>query len=924
MTLILLLAAAAALCVVAMLVGQRWGPPTGWLLSAGLTALAGSLTWVWLAAGTPARTTTLPWLPSLGVTFRLQLDGLSLLFALVVLLIGALVMAYAVSYLPPGRHGVFYALLSFFAAAMLGLVLADDLVLMWVMWEFTTICSFLLIQQAGPKGRDPAIRTLIVTAGGGLCLLAAVVLVATSTGTTQLSAALASPIWRERPGVAGTVAVLIALAAFTKNAQFPFHGWLPDAMVASTPVSAYLHAAAMVKAGIYLLIRFSTALHEVPVWRALLISVGLFTAVMGAVFALQRFDLKELLAYSTISQLGFLVATIGIGTGYALVGALAHVVAHAIFKSALFMAVGLIDHEASTRDIRVLSNLRRSMPATSLVLAGAAASMAGLPPFLGFVSKEAMFTGMTTAVLPGTAIALVISAAVFAATCTFAYSARMVRPLFGAPMPNPPHEAPAAMIAPVAVAAAAGLLFGLAGPLLQPLIDGAGQATLSTAGPADLSLWHGVNAPLLMSLSVIVAGTLAVLGHRGIDRALLGRALGPVRAVQVVEGFRTGSIDVGRAVGNLTRRDAPARHLGAPLLVLVGIVAAASGAVSRPDPQTDRGLDWVLAALVCFGVFLVLRAESRLALVTTVGIVGFSVALMFFSLGGPDVAITQLLVEILTVVVLVLLLVRLPPLFHVTGTRQTVLAGVMAILAAAAAAAMTMVVVAHPEPAPVGEAYLAQAYQLSSGTNVVNTILVDFRAFDTLGEMVVLGVAAVAMVVALHARGLLPRGPSPITVADTNPALDPAENTLPVRVIDRLVGPLLLVLSVWFFLRGHYQPGGGFIGALVAGAALALIFLAASSDWVSRLQVSYVRIIGAGIVLAVGTGLTGLFAGSFLRPIYASVLGINLSTGLLFDVGVYLTVLGLILATLSRLGLDGPDPTPLRRREAMTVRTEGD
>ena len=262
---------------------------------------------------------TIPWLPTLGVALNLRLDALGFLFALVVLVVGALVMAYAVYYLPDGRHGSFYALLTFFAAAMLGLVMANDLVVLWVTWEFTTLTSFLLVSQSGPKGQGPAIRTLLVTGAGGLCLLAGVALTVTATGTTVLDAALRSPVWAERPDVAALVATLVAFAAFTKSAQFPFHAWLPDAMVAPTPVSAYLHAAAMVKAGIYVPLRFSTAFRELPAWTTTLLLVGLVTALMGAVFALQRHDLKELLAYSTVSQLGFLVATIGLGTEYALV-----------------------------------------------------------------------------------------------------------------------------------------------------------------------------------------------------------------------------------------------------------------------------------------------------------------------------------------------------------------------------------------------------------------------------------------------------------------------------------------------------------------------------------------------------------------------------------------------------------------------------
>lgn len=927
MTPILLLGLSAGLVPLAWWLGQSWGRNAGWALSGGFAVVAALLSWSWLDRTTPALIQSRPWVESLGLSWDLRLDGLGFLFAVIVFGVGALVMAYAVNYLPKqGRHGLFYALLTFFATAMLGLVLADNLILLWIFWEFTTLCSFLLIQQSGPKAKGPATRTLVVTAGGGLCLLAAVILTASVTGTTNLTEALAGSVWTQRPGITATVAVLVAVAAFTKCAQFPFHGWLPDAMVASTPVSAYLHAAAMVKAGIYLLTRFSTAFHDVPTWNALLIVIGLCTAVMGALYALQRFDLKEMLAYSTISQLGLLVATLGLGTRYALIGACVHVVAHAVFKSALFMAVGLIDHETGTRDLRKLSALRTSMPWTSLVLALAAVSMAGLPPMLGFVSKEAIFKAMTLSSYAVGVTVAICTAAVACAIGTVAYSARMLRPLFGTPMANPPHEAPTLMIVPVGIGAVAGLLLGLAGPVLEPLINGAAAAVLTGSSQADLSLWHGLNPALAMSVTAIALGAVAVLARHRIDHLIVGRRLGWGSAVGAVEGFREGAIALGGRVSRVTESDAPRRHLIVPLVVLVVVVATVtvSLGVTWPAADTTRRLDWLLTGLVAFGVLLTLRASSRVALVTTVGIVGFATALIFFNLGAPDVAITQLLVEILTVAVMVLLLVRLPVLFHVTTTWRTVGAAALAMVVGTTAWLVALSAQSSVTISDVGRTYLAQAYALSGGTNVVNTILVDFRAFDTLGEMVVLGVAALSMAVALDARGLLPHQPSPYRISAANPAYSPVDNTIALRVADRLIGPILLGLSVWFFLRGHYHPGGGFIGALVAGAALTLIFLAASDDAVARLRINYLVLIGVGVVLAVAMGLVGYVDGSFLRPLYGSAFGVAVSTGLLFDVGVYLTVLGLILGALARLGLDGPDAAPVRVPSELTARTEVD
>lgn len=924
MILLYLVLGAAAVSLVTAAVGQTRGPKAGWVAAGGFAALT-----VMLAAqGVHARPElTVPWLPSLDIALRLRLDGLGLLFGLIVLGVGSLVMGYAASYLPKGRHGLFYALLTFFAVAMLLLVFANDIVLLWIAWEFTTLCSFLLIAQTGPKGKGPAIRTLIVTGAGGLSLLAAVCLMWATTGTTVLSDVIASSAWQANPGRLATVAVLVALAAFTKAAQFPFHAWLPDAMVASTPVSSYLHAAAMVKAGIFLLLRFSGLFHGVVIWHVLLLSIGLFTAVMGAVFALQRFDLKELLAYSTISQLGFLVATIGVGTKYALAGALVHVLAHALFKSALFMSVGLIDHEAGTRDLRKLSGLRHSMPVTSVLLVVSAASMAGLPPLFGFVSKEAMFKGLTTVadVLPGglTLRWVVVVVAVVAASLTFAYCARMVLTTVGGPnLPKPPHEAPAAMWAPVSVAAGAGVVFGVAGMLVAPLLASAAAAITGSWNRPDLSLWHGFNLPLMMSITVIGLGVVLVLARQTISRAL-DRPLWPVRAVNVVEGFRNGSIKLGATVGKATADDAPYRHLLVPLLGF-GLVAGGVALAVRPTwtPPGSFASDWLFAGLVLLGVGLSLRARSRVALVTTVGIVGFTVALMFFGLGAPDVALTQLLVETLTVVMMVMLLVRLPANFHHTDNRRSWTAGVVALVVAGTGFLTALLVLdAGSHPAPLGTWFVEHAKELTGGYNVVNTILVDFRALDTLGELTALGVAGIALVVALESRALLPLAKSPIVVDQSSPIRSSRDNSLALRVTDRFVGPLLLIMSIWFYLRGHYQPGGGFIAALIASAAIALIYLSASDDSVSRLRLPALGLIGSGVAIATATGLLGLTQGAFLRPLYATIFGVKLSSTLVFDLGVFLAVLGLVLAAVSRLGIQDTDASaPVRKRGDVTVK----
>ncbi|MGO4956950.1 hydrogen gas-evolving membrane-bound hydrogenase subunit E [Luteococcus sp. Sow4_B9] len=920
MALPLLVASLFGLSVVGALLGQWWGRRAGWVISVGLTVAAGIVGW--LALNQPGLAWSVSWIPQLGVHLSLRLDGLAVLFALVVLVIGALVMAYSVNYLKEGAHGRFYGQLTAFAAAMTGLVLADDLLVLWVMWEFTTICSFLLIAQSGAKGVQPAVRTFVLTASGGLCLLGSVALARVATGSLALSDVLNREAWQGHPTLLLVSALLVAVSAFTKCAQFPFHFWLPDAMVASTPVSAYLHAAAMVKAGIFLLVRFSTLFAGIALWDTLLLVTGLVTALFGATMAMQRYDMKELLAYSTVSQLGFLVATIGIGSNYAIIGALTHVLAHALFKSALFMGVGVIDHQTGTRDIRTLRGLARSMPVTSTALVVAAAGMAGLPPLFGFVSKEALFGAMTR--MP-VALAVPVSVgAVLAATLTFAYCGRMlVHTLPGERMDNAPQEGPALMLVPVVLASFAGIVFGLFGPLLQPLVDAAASEVTGHAEHSHLNLWHGLNWALGMSAAVILLGTLAVVARRQLD-PVLARLVPPVPAVRMVDDVRSVLVGLAYRLGGPTRTDSPARHLGAGVAALVVLVFASlvnSGLFPMPD-DAERPYDWFVAVLVWVGVGFTIMGRSRVALVTTVGIVGFSVALMLFQLGAPDVALTQLLVEILTVVMMVLLLGRLPRAFHATGRKRITLAAALGVLAGITGFVLAWNLQADARVSDIGKWYLTNAEALTGGSNVVNTILVDFRALDTFGELCVLGVTAMAILVALESRGLLPMRSHLYTADMSHPAMDPADNNMTLQVVSRIVGPVLLVMTLWLYFRGHHAPGGGFIAALVMGSALCLVYLAYGRT-AKVLDIPSMLLVSIGVLVSVGAGLLGYTKGSFLTPIKWHLGPLEISSVLVFDLGVFLAVTGLMLSSLARLGEAGSRTPPIRVPGPVRTRTGG-
>lgn len=913
MTLILALGAAFGIAGVSPLMTRLLGRDAGWPLGALLGALA---LFIWWAVPVDTEA-SVPWIPALDVELHLVLDPLARVFAMLVLGIGAVVLAYSSRYLArDGRHGSYYGLMTLFAASMLGLVLANDVILLFVAWEFTTLCSFFLITLAGPKGTQPAVRTLLVTVAGGLCLLMAAVLVTVRTGTTVLSEILVAPVWTQDAGFASVIAVLIAMAAFTKSAQFPFQAWLPDAMVAATPVSAYLHAAAMVKAGIYLLLRFSEAMHDVPVWNLLLIVCGMTTAALGAVFALQRDDLKELLAYSTISQLGFLVATIGVGTPAAMVAAIVHTIAHALFKSSLFMFVGVVDQQTGTRAMSGLPPLYRIMPGTSIGVGLAAASMAGVPPLLGFVSKEWMFKTMLDA--PGGAWAgpTLGAVAVLSAIFTFAYSARFLLGGFvtdGAPArPEPASSAPelisaphASFFIPAALPAALGLVLGLTGFLLEPSVAAAAGASIGVPYEADFGLWHGLAPELFMSMAVIAFGIALVLVRHPVDR-VLDRELAPITGVATVDALRRWSIVAGARVGDLTRTDRISRHLTVIFLGVLTIAAVAVASV-RPEPQVGvlvRVEDWVIVVLLVVGTGAMVVSRSRMAAVANVGIVGFAMALWFFTLGAVDVALTQLLVEVLTVVVMVLVLQRLPRTFHRVSRSRVALSAVAAISVGLASGAAVWAMTGRRELSDVGRYFLDNAEDDTGGINVVNTVLVDYRALDTLGELTVLGVAGLAVVLALHASRALPRREVTFSVREDSPLLPARDNGVFLRAFARVLGPLIVLLSLYYLVRGHTAPGGGFNSALIGGAGIALYYLRAPSDPAARIRVPCVAVIAAGVVIGVVTGLAGFVDGSFLLPLHAYLGGVHLTTALVFDVGVYLAVLGVIMAAIDRLGSD--------------------
>ncbi|MDN5572003.1 MAG: DUF4040 domain-containing protein, partial [Propionibacteriaceae bacterium] len=759
MSMVWTLAVLAAAVALTPILNRLLGRTAGWPLAAIYLGAAATL-WPALgevmAGGTP--TFAVLWVEPLGVEFALRLDGLGMVFSLIALIIGAVVFVYSTDYLERGSQLSFYLVMTVFTLAMVGLVMADDLVVLFICWELTSLASFFLIARSGNAGEAASMRTLLMTFIGGLTLLAGVALIIVRTGTTNVTAALTSDVWTTDGTFAAGVATLVFIAGFSKSAQFPFHVWLPDAMAAITPVSAYLHAAAVVKAGIFLLMRFSPAFHETGVWNAALVSAGLFTAALGAWFALQQTDLKRLMAYSTVSQLGLIVATIGVGTQAALAAAIVHTIAHALFKSGLFMMVGVIDHSTGTRDLRRLPVLWRRMPLSFAVTAVGAASMAGLPPLLGFISKESLFAALLD--VPGAPWAgwLALALAAGASVLTFAYCTKI---LFGAFVDGRgaatgdgrdvhPHEG--VMLAAASAPILAGLPLGLTAFVLDAGVDAATRAALPLSDPhAHLTLWHGVTPELIATVIVFALGGVVIARRRSLWPLLEAHRF-PYDGAFVIGRLHDGLRAAARPLLRAFVSDHPDRHLTMLLCAYIALVLPGLALVAADTPPFATGpvaltqpIDIVVCLLIAAAVVCLCVTTSRLAATLCLSAVGIVATVQILALGAPDVALTQLLVESLTVIVIMLVLQKLPTHFNFKTTRRVVRAGAVAVGMGLAAGGATWFLAARRPRSEVADYYTVNATEVTGAQNIVNVILVEFRALDTLGELTVLGMAGIAI-----------------------------------------------------------------------------------------------------------------------------------------------------------------------------------
>lgn len=831
-------------------------------------------------------------MPSLQLSLAFNVDGWSLLFAFLISAIGTLVAVYASAYLHAHRDaGRFYGSLFGFIGAMLGVALSDNVLALFVFWELTGFTSFLLIgfDHDRADARAAALQALIVTGAGGLALLAAGVLLTGISGTASLSAMSASGGIVTAHPLYVWAAMLTLLAAFTKSAQAPFHFWLPKAMAAPTPVSAYLHSATMVKAGVYLLARMTPILGGTALWTTVVPIVGAATMLLGAYRAIQETDLKRILAYSTVSALGLLTMLIGIGTTAAMTAMLVYLVAHAFYKGALFLVAGAIDHETGSRDITRLAGLRATMPRTTIAGGAAALSMAGVPITLGFVAKD----GAYDALLASGPWAIWFAAAAVVASVLMGVAGLLagVAPFGGPASADAGHEPEWRLLLPPIILALAGVIVGIAPMLLNAPLSVALAAIHHQAGSVSLGLWHGVS-PALMLSALTLAAVAALYLQRDALRTLAWRPT--FGTEQIYTGLLSGLDAISRVIAPPLHRASLRSYV--MVIVLATAVAGFASiwtlpALSLTARTSIQGHEAMIVVVIIAGAIAATLAKTTMAAVLSLGVVGYGVAMTFLLYGAPDLAMTQFSVETLTVLIYVLVFRH----FRKLGDLSPPLVRFRDLLIGAGTGALigTLVLaISNSETAAnLREYFVEFAPTLGHGRNIVNVILVDFRAFDTLGEITVLTTAAIGV------RALLRIASSDEATPRSDAGMSPIFQTGA-----RFLMPLLLLFALFLLWRGHNEPGGGFVGGLVAAAAYSLYLIAYGVEHARRaIPVKPVMLLGSGLLLALASGIPAALEGQPFLTAQWIANPFHAGTPMIFDVGVFLVVTGVMLMMIFTL-----------------------
>ncbi|MFT4191905.1 MAG: monovalent cation/H+ antiporter subunit A [Comamonas sp.] len=889
------------------------------------------------------------WLPSIGINFMVRVDGFAWMFSMLVYGIGSLVVLYARYYMSPDDPVPrFFSFLMAFMGSMAGIVLSGNLIQLAFFWEMTSLFSFLLIGywHHRKEARRGARMALTVTGAGGLALLAGVMVVGHIVGSYDLDTILAAREAIQNDPLYVLALSLILIGALSKSAQFPFHFWLPRAMSAPTPVSAYLHSATMVKAGVFLMARLWPVLSGTPEWFWIVGTAGVVTLLLGGYCAMFQDDLKSLLAYSTISHLGLITVLLGLNSPLAAVAAVFHIINHATFKASLFMATGIIDHESGTRDINRLSGLFKAMPTTATLAMVASASMAGVPLLNGFLSKEMFFAEATALADTGFLQYGMPIAATLAGVFSVAYSLRFAYDVFFGPLardlPLEPHEPSRLMRVPVELLVVLCLVVGvLPAYSIGAILQAAALPVVGGDLPAySLAIWHGFNEPLMMSLLALAGGLALYLLLRG--QMKRGRFTEPpfvhwINGQRVFDGLLAWISYLSWRTRHLLNTD---RMQVQSLLLIVIVLAAGAaplwhsglhpGDLPRAPFSTAFAILWLIGGLAALATAWQAKYH-RMAALTFLGAAGLCTCLTFVWFSAPDLALTQLTVEVVTTVVILLGLRWLPKRLEIPpqnslwgavkakGRRGRDL--LIAIAAGSGIATLAYAAMTRPFEYSISEFFLERAVPEGGGTNVVNVMLVDFRGFDTFGEIVVL--CTVALTVYALLRRFRPARetidlplqqrvlPHDLLTDLVNPrnARDTAVGYLMVpAVLVRLVLPLAVVVSVYMFMRGHNQPGGGFVAGLVLSIALLLQYIVSGSQWVeAHLQLFPRRWLAVGLIAALATG-----AGSFVFgfPFLTShtlhltlpLLGeIHIASALFFDIGVFSVVVGSTILLLIAL-----------------------
>ncbi|SMF20762.1 multicomponent K+:H+ antiporter subunit A [Xaviernesmea oryzae] len=886
------------------------------------------------------------WVPQLGLDFTLRMDGFAWLFSALITSIGFLVVVYARYYMseddPVPR---FFSFFLAFMGAMLGIVLSGNVILLSVFWELTSIFSFLLISywHNTAAARDGARMALTVTGIGGFCLLIGLLLLGNIVGSYDLDKILESGDIIRGHSLYLPALIFILLGALTKSAQFPFHFWLPNAMAAPTPVSAFLHSATMVKAGVFLLARLWPALAGTYEWFWIVGAAGIITLLLGAYFAMFQQDLKGLLAYSTISHLGLITTLLSLGSPLATVAAIFHMVNHATFKASLFMAAGIIDHETGTRDMRRLSGLFRFLPITGTLAMVASAAMAGVPLLNGFLSKEMFFAEAVETHADSILDRILPYVATLASAFSVTYSLRFIHTVFFGPAPSDlpkekPHEPPHWMRFPVEFLVVSCLIVGIVPAIsIGPFLHTAVVSVLGADTPEySLAVWHGFNLPLMMSITALLGG--AALYFVLKDYFATCEDGPPIlRRLKGQRIFERILVEVSWRWARLAEQRVGTRNLQPQLrwVVATGFLAGLlplylSGFETRPF--VFSGVDPRFAAIWLLGIALAvgtayLAKYHRLAALVTLGGVGLIVCVSFVWLSAPDLAITQLLVEIVTTVLILLGLRWLPKRMHGVDEAITLRARfrrfrdlALAIVCGIGMTFISYAVMTMPVPDAIANYFLENAYSEGGGRNVVNVILVDFRGFDTLGEITVLGVVALTVYALL--RRFRP-APDSMDMPEQQQIQNRFDEERPERsagdtvrdyllvpsVIMQWMFPVVITFAVYIFLRGHDMPGGGFSAGLTLSIAFLLQYLAGGTRWAEdRIRILPLRWMGAGLLTAAATGIGAWFLGypfltSHFQYIELPLIGkVPAATALLFDLGVFSLVVGstvLILVALA-------------------------